>query len=125
MQGYGQLLPDLFNTIAAFQSKLNLFQLQLSTGYMMQFQNMFLFMARTKTTLVPDFAKYATICENLCESFAKRFQNLKNREKHLSLFQRPFTANVQEIQDAKLQLERLDLKLNEVLKDVYQKPPIS
>ena len=42
----------------------------------------------------------------------------------MSLFQRPFTVNVQEIQDAKLQLELLDLKSNEVLKDVYQEQPI-
>ena len=120
LQDDGQLLPDLFNTVTAFQSKLNLFQLQLSTGNMMQFENMFSFMARTKTDLVPDFAKYSTICENLCESFAKRFQDLKNGEKHLSLFQLPCTVNMQEIQDAKLQLELLDLKSNEVLKDVYQ-----
>ena len=95
LQGYGQLLPDLFYRVTAFQSKLNLFQLQLSTGNMMQFENMSSFTARTKTDLVSDFAKYATICENLCESFAKRFQHPKNREKHMSLFQRPFTVNVQ------------------------------
>ena len=109
LQGYGQLLLDLFNPVTAFQSKINLFQPQLSTGNTMQFENMSLFMARTKTDLVVDFAKYATICKNLCGSFAKRFQDLKNREKHLPLFQRPFTVNAQQIQDAKLQLELLDL----------------
>ena len=32
LQGREQLLPELFNAVKAFQSKLNLFQLQLSTG---------------------------------------------------------------------------------------------
>ena len=40
LQGYGQLLPDLFNTVTAFRRKLNLFRLQLSTGNMMHFEYM-------------------------------------------------------------------------------------
>ena len=60
--------------VTAFQSKLNLFQLQLSTGNTMRFENMSSFMARTKTDLVPDFAKYATMCENLVESLQSAFR---------------------------------------------------
>ena len=82
------------------------------------------FVAKTKIDFVPDFTKYAKICEDLCENFAKRFHGLGNREKHLSLFQRPFTVNVEEIKDAELQLELLDLKSNEVMKDIYQEQSI-
>jgi len=78
------------------------------------------FVAKTKIDIVPDFTKYAKICEDLCESFAKRFHDRSNREKHLSFFQRPITVNVEEIKDAVLQLELLDLKSNEVMKDIYQ-----
>ena len=50
----------------------------------------------------------------------KRFHDLSGREKHLSLFERPFTVKVEEIENAELQLELLDLKSNEGLRDVYQ-----
>ena len=120
LQGREQLLPELFNAVKAFQSKLNLFQLQLSAGNMMQFKCMSSFVAKTKLDFVPDFAKYAKICEDLNESFQKRFHDLNGREKHLSLFQRPFTVKVEEIEDAELQLELLDLRSNEGMKDIYQ-----
>ena len=55
---------------------------------------------------------------------ANHFHNLSDREKHLSLFQRPFTMNVEEIEDAELQLELLDLKSNKVMEDIYQEQSI-
>ena len=64
--------------------------------------------------------KYANICEDLNESFEKRFHDLSGREKHLSLFKRPFTVKVEEIENAELQLELLDQRTNEDLRDVYQ-----
>ena len=36
------------------------------------------------------------------------------------MFQRPFTVKVEEIEDAELQLELLDLRSNEGMKDIYQ-----
>ena len=105
LQGREQLLPELFNAVKAFQSKLNLFQLQLSTGNMMQFKSMSSFVVKTKLDFVPDFVKYANICEDLNESFKKRFHDLSGPEKNLSLFERPFTVKVEEIENAELQLE--------------------
>ena len=87
---------------------------------MMQFKSMSSFVAKTKLHFVPDFVKYANICEDLNESFKKRFHDLSGREKHLSLFERPFTVKVEEIENAELQLELLDLRSNEGLRDVYQ-----
>ena len=87
---------------------------------MMQFKSMSSFVAKTKLHFVPDFVKYANICEDLNESFKKRFHDLSGREKHLLLFERPFTVKVEEIENAELQLELLDLKSNEGLRDVYQ-----
>ena len=77
LQGREQLLPELFNAVKAFQSKLILFQLQLSTGNMMQFKSMSSFVAKTKLDFIPDFVKYANICEDLNESFKKRFHDLR------------------------------------------------
>ena len=57
LQDREQLLPELFNAVKAFQSKLNLFQLQLSTGNMMQFKSMSSFVAKTKLDFIPDFVK--------------------------------------------------------------------
>ena len=59
MQGRDQLLSELLNTLDAFQSKLELFQKELSTGNMIQFKSMSLFLEKTKADLVPDFEKYA------------------------------------------------------------------
>ena len=87
LQGCEQLLPELFNAVKAFQSKLNLFQLQLSTGNMMQFKSMSSFVAKTKLDFVPDFVKYANICKDLNKSFKKCFYDLSGQEKHLSLFE--------------------------------------
>ena len=98
--------------------------MQLSTVNTMQFKYMSSYVAKTRIDFVPDFTKYAKICEDLSESFAKRFHDLSNREKHLSLSQRPFAVNVEEIKNAELQLELLDLKSNEVMKDIYQEQSI-
>ena len=81
---------------------------------------MFSFVAKTKLDFVPECVKYANICEDLKESFKKRFHDLSGREKHLSLFDRSFTVKVEEIENAELQLELLDLRSNEGLREVYQ-----
>ena len=86
----------------------------------MQFKSMSSFVAKTKLDFVPNFVKYANICENLNESFKKRFHDLSGREKRLSLFEQPFTVKVEDIENAELQLELLDLRSNENLRDVYQ-----
>ena len=124
LQGREQLRPELFNAIKTFQSKLNLFQLQPSTGNMMQLY-MTSFVTKTKLDFVPDFAKCTKICEDLNKSFKKRFYDLNGREKHRSLFQRPFTVKVEEIQDAELQVEVLDPRSNEGMKDVYRRTATS
>ena len=69
MQGLNQLLSELLNTVDAFQSKLELFQKQLSTGSMIQFESMSLFLEKTKADSVPDFEKYAIISGDLRENF--------------------------------------------------------
>ena len=73
IQGRNQLLTELLNRVDAFQSKLELFQKQLSTGNMIQFKSMSLFLEKTKADLVPDFEKYAIMCGDLRENFSKRF----------------------------------------------------
>ena len=78
------------------------------------------FVATTKLDFAPDIVKYANICEDLNESFKKRFHDLRGREKQLTVFERPFTVKVEEIDNAELQLELLDLRSNEGLRDVYQ-----
>ena len=120
MQGRNQLLLELLNTVDAFQSKLELFQKRLSTGNMIQFKSMSLLLEKTKAYLVPDFEKYATMCGNLRENFSKRFQDLNDRKTQMKLFQRPFSVDVEYIDDADTQLELLDLRSNQVLHDVFQ-----
>ena len=83
LQGREQLLPELFNGVKAFQSKFNLFRLQLSLGSLMQFKSMSSLVAKTKLDFAPDFVKYPHICEDFNKSFKKRFHNLSGREKHL------------------------------------------
>ena len=77
-------------------------------------------MSKTKLDFVPDFVKYANICKDLNKSFKKCFHDLSGQEKHLSLFERPFTEKVKEIENTELQLELLDLRSNEGLRDIYQ-----
>ena len=87
---------------------------------MMQIKSMSSFVAKTKLDFVPDFMKYANICKDLNKSFKKRFYDLSGWEKHLSLFEQPFTVKVEEIENAELQLELLDQRSNKGLRDVYQ-----
>ena len=115
-----QLLSELLNTVDAFQSKLELFQKQLSAGNMIQFKSMSLFLEKTRADLVPDFEKYAIKCGDLSENFSKRFQDLSGRKTQRTLFQRPFSVDVEYIDDADTQLELLDLRSNQVLHDVFQ-----
>jgi len=44
--------------------------------------------------LVPDFEKYAKMCEDLRENFSKRFQDLNGRETQINLFQKACGMNV-------------------------------
>ena len=60
------------------------------------------------------------MCEDLRENFSKRFQDLNGRKTQMNLFQRPFSVDVEYIDDADTQLELLDLRLNQVLHDVFQ-----
>ena len=120
MQGRNQLLSELLNAVDAFQSKLELFQKQLSFGNMIQFKSVSLFLEKTKADLVPDFEKYAVMCGDLRENLLKRFQNLYGQKTQMKLFQRPFSVNVKYIDDADTQLELLDLRSNQVLHDVFQ-----
>ena len=59
--------------------------------------------------MVPDFEKYAIKCGDLRENFSKRFQDLNGRKTQIKLFQRPFSVNVEYIDDADTKLEFLDL----------------
>ena len=120
MQGRDQLLPELLIAVNAFQSKLKLFQKQLSTGNMIQVKSTFLFLEKTRADLVPDFEKYAIMCGDLSENFSKRFQNLNGRKTQINLFQRRFSVDVEYIDDADTQLELLDLRSNQILHDVFQ-----
>ncbi|XP_077972792.1 EPM2A-interacting protein 1-like [Styela clava] len=115
MQGRNQLLA-----VDALQSKLELFQKQLSTGNMIQFESMSLFFEKRKADLVPDFEKYAVMCGDLRQNFLKRFQDLNDQKPQMDLFQRPFSVDVEYIEDADAQLELLDLRSNQVLQDVFQ-----
>ena len=58
MQGRNQLLPALLNAVDAFQSKLELFQKQLSAGNMIQFKSMIWFLtSRSMSQCVGTFVK--------------------------------------------------------------------
>ena len=70
--------------------------------------------------MVPDFQKYAIMCGDLRENFSKRFQDLNGRKTQMNLFQRPFSVDVEHIDDADTQLELMDLTLNQVLHDAFK-----
>ena len=92
---------------------------------MIQFESMSLFLEKTKADLVPDFEKYAKMCGNLRENFSKRFQDLNGRKTQINLFQQPFSANVEYIDDADTQVELLDLRSNQLLLDDSQQNLLS
>ena len=121
MQGRNQLLPELLNAVDTFQSKLEMFQKQLSSGNMIQFKSMSLFLEKTKADLVPDFEKYAVMCKDLREKFSKRFQDRNGRKTQMNLFQRPLSMDIEYLDDADTQLELVGLRSNQVLHDTFQK----
>ena len=61
-------------------------------------------MEKTKADLVSDFEKYAIMCGDFRENFSKRFQDLNVRKTQMNLFQRPFSVDVEYIDDADTQL---------------------
>ena len=80
---------------------------------MIQFKSMSLF-EKTKAHFVPDFEKYAIMCGD------QSFQDLSGQKTQMTLFQRPFSVDVEYADDADTQLELLDLRPNQVLHDVFQ-----
>ena len=117
IQRRNQLLPDLLNAVNAFQSTLKLFQQQWSTGNMIQFKNMSSFILKTQADLVLNFKKYAKKFEDFVNTFQNAF---KNRKTQINSFQRLFSVDVDNVNDAHAQLELLDLRSNEALHDTFQ-----
>ena len=60
------------------------------------------------------------MCEDLRENFSKHFQDLNDRETQINLFQRPFSVDVENVNEADAQLEHSNLHSNKPLLDTFQ-----
>ena len=119
IQGRSQLITDLICAIDAFQNKLSLFQKQLSSGNTMLFQSMSSSVSNCNSNFISDFKKYVYYCQDLGESFPKKFQYLNGKELELFFFPQPFRVNVEGITHAETQLEMLDLQANTDMKAAF------
>ena len=75
-QGRNKLLRNLLNAVDTFQSKLKLFQQQLSTGNTMQLKGMSSFITRKRADLASDFGKCAECVRTVLKTFQNAFEIL-------------------------------------------------
>ena len=67
----------------------------------------------------PGIGKLRDIIATLMESFDSRFEDFRNFEHELRLFENPFSVSPESCEDGDLQLELIDVQSNTRLKDLH------
>jgi len=115
LQGRNKIVTELYDAIRAFKLKLQLFENQLAAG------NTFHFSALKTLQDKDDCIETEKYCHNikaLANAFGERFADFQALESDFAIFSNPFSVNAEEV-PPKYQMELIDLKFNNVLKDKF------
>ena len=116
LQGPNQLLNSMFAKVTSFETKLQLWKVQLQNNNTTHFPA--LQEQKPSTT-----AKYALECAKISETFSERFQDMKSKQMELDIFATPFNV-VAAAAPNNFQHEIIELQTNNTLKSMYLNTPL-
>ncbi|KAF4086396.1 hypothetical protein AMELA_G00105760 [Ameiurus melas] len=93
LQGKLKMLPDLVQSVFAFVNKPKLFKAHIQKGYLTHFPTLLKASGQvTSAALNKQVARYATLVENLHESFVTQFRDLQLKRPQITFLVDPFNA---------------------------------
>lgn len=119
LQGHGKLISTLFDSVNAFQRKLQLLQGQLREGDLTHFSACKVLAGECDVLHHLCSDKNHNLMEKLQEEFHHRFSDFSDHEKSFNLFQDPFTCAPEE-EPAEMQFELIDLQESSEARAAYR-----
>jgi len=116
LQGQDQLINNLNDHIKSFQTKLKLWESQLSKGITVHFRN--LTDCKTEANM-PNIMKYNEHVIALKTQFSSRFADFARHAKDFQLFSDPFSVNAETAPES-MQMELIELQCNGDLERKYR-----
>ncbi|XP_076806318.1 general transcription factor II-I repeat domain-containing protein 2B-like [Clavelina lepadiformis] len=111
LQGRGHLISSLYDSIAAFECKLRLWEHQLRNSNFAHFSN--LGNNSPSSTL-----KYVEVIVDIKQQFASRFQDMRRHKHEFALLATPFDVDPADA-DNSVQMELIELQNNTTLKSKF------
>ena len=131
LQGKLKMLPDLVQSVFAFVNKLKLFKTHIQKGDLTHFPTLLKASGQvTSAALNKQTARYATLVENLHESFVTRFRDLQLKRPQITFLVDPFNAETDCLKaplvtdEAAAELEMIDLCEEDQLKPALREGTI-
>ncbi|RVE64818.1 hypothetical protein OJAV_G00129590 [Oryzias javanicus] len=131
LQGKLKMLPDLVQCVFAFINKLKLFKTQIQKKDLTHFPTLLKASEHvTSAALKKKRDRYATLIENLHESFVTRFRDLQLKRPQITFLVDPFNAEMDCLKiplvtdEAVAELEMIDLCEEDQLKAVFREGTI-
>lgn len=131
LQGKLKMLPDLVQSVFAFVNKLKLFKAHIQKGDLTHFHTLIKASEQvTSVALKNKRERYATLVENLHESFVTRFCDLQLKRPQITFLVDPFNAETDCLKaplvtdEAVAELEMIDLHEEDQLKAVLREGTI-
>lgn len=126
LQGKFKMLPDLVQSVFTFVNKLKLFKTHLQKRDFIHFPSLLKASEQAAEVVNGSTARYATLLENLEQSFEDRFSNLRQKRPQITFLINPFTAESDCLKaplvedEAASQLEMIELSEDDRLKSVLR-----
>jgi len=117
LQGNDRLVSDLFEKIASFQRKLQLFTAQLKASNLCHFPTCPQMSKQQEETV--DYTKYASCTEKLLDAFSTRFSDFRAKKSLYSVFSDPLGVDVETL-PTELQLEVIEIQSSSALRAVLR-----
>ncbi|MCJ8735565.1 hypothetical protein PDJAM_G00248700 [Pangasius djambal] len=92
LQGKLKMLPDLVQSVFTFLNKLKLFKTHLQKRDFTHFPSLLKASGQAAEVVKGSTARYATLLENLEQSFEDRFSNLRQKRPQITFLINPFAA---------------------------------
>ncbi|CAI5686114.1 unnamed protein product [Oreochromis niloticus] len=131
LQGKLKMLPDLVQSVFVFVNKLKLFKTHIQKGDLTHFPTLLKASGQVASTaLSKQRARYATLIENLHESFVTRFHDLQLKRPQITFLVDPFNAETDCLKvplvtdEAAAELEMIDLCEEDQLKPALREGTI-
>lgn len=117
MQGRDKLVTEFYDSVRAFELKLNLWEKQLPLGNFAHFPTLKL-TGEIHGTAQVNRERYRQKIAELRDEFEERFLDFRKLDKDFTIFRTPFSVSASEVAE-ELQMEIIELQCDMLLKDKF------